>query len=107
MQKSQDVGLDPLVIFTGISVEIQYTGMIKYYASGWKTYSFPTALLPGSYPFRFYDAANSKSIQKTLVISGSEYKKSAAYVRLRTSTGSAISGQRSIGVAGHFQRSVF
>ena len=95
IQKNQDVSIDPIVIFTGIPVEIQFTGLIKYYSSGWKTYSFPTNMLPGTYPFRFYDDANSKYVQQNLDISGSEYKKSAAYLRLRTSTGNGISGANS------------
>ena len=58
MQKSQNVGDDPIVIFTGTSVAIQFTGDIQYYASGWKAFTSPMTLLPGHYTFRFSGDGN-------------------------------------------------
>lgn len=90
MQKQQDVAADPLVIFTGTKVTLQFTGDIQYYAGGWKTFTQPsTNLLPGTYPFRF-SGTGYPAVQINLTIAGSEMVNSIAYMRLINHSGTGL-----------------
>ena len=92
MQKSQNVSVDPVVIFTGTAVTLHFTGDIKYYASGWKTFTKPTMnLLPGTYTFKF-SGSGYPAYQTTLTVEGSEMEKSIAYIRLINSSGNPLAG---------------
>ncbi|MFC0878061.1 T9SS type A sorting domain-containing protein [Saccharicrinis sp. FJH2] len=92
LQKSQNVGTDPLVIFTGTAVTLHFTGDIMYYASGWKPFTKPTMnLLPGNYPFRFGNVDNP-AVQQTLTVEGSEMEKTISYIRLVNSANKGIAG---------------
>jgi hypothetical protein len=50
--QTQNVGADPTVDFSPTKVEIISAETVKYYASGWKTISGPTYMLPGTYKFK-------------------------------------------------------
>ncbi len=92
IQKSQNVANDPLVIFTGTEVTIQFSGTIQYYAAGWKTFTKPTmTLLPGAYTFSF-SGNGYPAVNVTLNVTGDEVKKSVVYVRLLSSTNSPLAG---------------
>ncbi|MBN1407519.1 MAG: hypothetical protein JW956_07015, partial [Calditrichaceae bacterium] len=77
-QKSQDIGVDPVVVFTTVKARVQLesslgdpldTGYVQYYASGWRdlgtTVNGESAkeLLPNNYPIRMtYEyGSNQKS----------------------------------------------
>jgi hypothetical protein len=71
--ETQDVGTDAMVAFTTTEVTFQFGGTIKYYASGWKTFSSPMEMLPGTYRFKFgndyqYVDVNGCSITQSVVI---------------------------------------
>jgi len=75
--KTQDVGtdpvvdLDPTVEFTVTKVTLEYPGTIKYYASGWKTFTKPTMyMLPGTYSFVFGSGAPGGTPQWVTVTAG-------------------------------------
>jgi len=90
LEKYQDVSVDPLVIFTGTAVTLQFTGEIQYSAGGWKTFTKPTVtLLPGNYKFRF-SGSGYPAFEKYIEVSGSEMKKSIAYLRLIDHSGNGI-----------------
>jgi hypothetical protein len=92
LQKNQDVSADPLVIFTGTKVTLQFSGTIEYYASGWKTFTKPTTtLLPGTYPFRFY-GTGFPAIQVNFTVGAEDIVNSVAYVRLINSKGVGLAG---------------
>jgi Tol biopolymer transport system component len=53
VQKSQDVGANPLVTFqTG---QVTCAACAKYYAGGWQPFTDGMQLLPGTYTFKFSD----------------------------------------------------
>ncbi len=82
LQKTQNVDADPVVVFTGTQVTLNYAGTINYYASGWKPFTQPTmSLLPGNYPIR-YEMPGHPSVQTTLTVEGDEMEKTVAYIRL-------------------------
>ena len=86
IQKSQDVSSNPIVIFNGVKVTLQFSGAIQYYASGWKTYTKPSmTLLPGTYTFKF------DSYQTSLVIS-SDLTESFVVVKLLNSLNVGLVG---------------
>jgi len=90
MEKYQDVSVNPIVIFTGTAVTLQFTGDIMYSAGGWKTFTKPTmTLLPGNYKFRF-SGSGYPAVEQYITVSGSEMKKSIAYIRLINSSGAGI-----------------
>jgi len=92
LQKNQNVATDPLVIFTGTKVTLQFSGNIEYYAGGWKTFTKPTTnLLPGTYPFRF-SGTGSPSIQTNFIVGADEIVNSVAYLRLINSKGIGLVG---------------
>lgn len=92
LQKSQNVSVDPVVIFTGTSVTLHFGGDISYYASGWKTFNKPTmSLLPGKYPIRF-SLPGQPAYQTTLIVEGSTMEKTVAYIRLIDSKGKGLEG---------------
>jgi hypothetical protein len=92
MTKSQNINSNPIVIFTGTSVTLNFTGTIEYYASGWKTFTKPTmSLLPGTYSFR-YSGTGYPAIQQNLTVASAAMIRSIAYLRLVKSTGSGIAG---------------
>jgi hypothetical protein len=65
VQKSQDVGVDPLVVFqTGAAISDSAT-CSAVYASGWRPFTQGMQLLPASYPFRF---ATGTPTQESFVI---------------------------------------
>jgi hypothetical protein len=87
LQKNQDVSVDPVVIFTGTKVTLQFSGNIEYYAGGWKTFTKPTTtLLPGTYPMRF-SGTGFPAVQVNFTVGGDEIVNSVAYVRLLNSKG--------------------
>jgi hypothetical protein len=52
-EKYQKINENPNVAFTTTTVTFQFCGTIKYYASGWKTFTKPTMeMLPGKYTFK-------------------------------------------------------
>ncbi len=91
LQKNQNIATDPVVIFRGTSVTLQFTGDIQYNSGGWKTFSSPMTLLPKTYAFRF-SAPGYPTIQKNITIAGSEMEKSIAYIVLRDSKGDPLAG---------------
>jgi flagellar hook capping protein FlgD len=76
LQKNQNVGIDPTVVFTATNVTINYPGKVTYYASGWKTFktnattSVTKPMLPKTYPFRFYALVGNQSTQMNITITG-------------------------------------
>jgi hypothetical protein len=52
---TRDIAADPTVKFSATKVEIISTETVKYYASGWKTLTGPTYILPGTYKFKIGD----------------------------------------------------
>ena len=83
IDKVQNIGLDPLVVFSAVDVTVKLLdssgtglngGEVLYYASGWKPFGTTDGggeahheMLPGSYTFRMkYQGAN---VDKTQVIS--------------------------------------
>jgi hypothetical protein len=98
LQKNQDVAANPLVVFTGTKVTLQFSGNIEYYASGWKTFNKPTTnLLPGTYPFRF-SGTGFPSIQTNLTVGADEIVNSVVYLHLINSKGVGLAG----GVADYY-----
>ena len=92
IQMNQNVGADPIVIFRGTAVTIQFTGNIQYNSGGWKTFTKPTmTLLPKTYAFRF-SAPGYPTVQKNIQITGSEMQLSIAYIMLLNSAGNPIAG---------------
>ncbi|MFY0643529.1 MAG: hypothetical protein JXR19_03615, partial [Bacteroidia bacterium] len=91
VSKKQDIGLDPVVIFTGTKVTINFTGDIVYYKSGWKTFTSPMTLLPGTYKFSFKKTGFG-GVQANILVTGSSIEKSVAYLYLKKSTGQFLAG---------------
>jgi hypothetical protein len=92
LQKNQNVADNPLVIFTGTKVTLQFSGNIEYYAGGWKTFTKPTTnLLPGTYPFRF-SGTGFPAVQTNFVVGADEIVNSVAYIRLINSKGVGLAG---------------
>jgi hypothetical protein len=92
LEKSQNVNQDPVVIFNGTNVTLQFTGDIQYYANGWKTFTKPTmTLLPGNYTFQF-SGNTYPATQINIQVTGSDMEDSIAYIRLINHSGAGISG---------------
>jgi hypothetical protein len=92
IQMNQNVGADPIVIFRGTAVTMQFTGDIQYNSGGWKTFTKPTmTLLPKTYAFRF-SAPGYPMVQKNIQITGSEMQLSIAYIMLLNSASNPIAG---------------
>jgi hypothetical protein len=92
IDKNQNVSVDPIVIFRGTGVTIQFSGNIEYNSGGWKTFTKPTmTLLPKTYSFRFSETGYP-TVTKNIQIAGSEQKLSIAYIMLLKSTGNPLAG---------------
>ena len=92
LKKVQDVGVDPVVIFTGTSVTLHFTGEIQFYASGWKTFTGPTmSLLPGDYTFRF-GGSGFPYRKRIITVSGDSMELSVSYIALLDSCGRGLAG---------------
>ena len=94
-QSNINTSVSPL-IFTTTSVTLNYSGNIKYYASGWKTFTKPTMdLLPGTYQFKFdgeHTAVN---------IAGCALEQTVLYITLKDSNGAGVAnGTAHLGVGG-------
>jgi hypothetical protein len=83
---TQNIGTTPTVVFTTTKVNIQFSGITKFYSSGWKVYSQPMEMLAGTYTFIFDGMSTSVNISGCLV------EKSVAIVQLKSSTGAGLAG---------------
>jgi uncharacterized repeat protein (TIGR01451 family) len=59
--KTQDVSLDPTVVFETSQVHSDSNNCIQYYAGGWQTFTQDMEMLPGTYTFRFNDGTPDES----------------------------------------------
>jgi hypothetical protein len=92
IQKNQNVVDDPVVVFRGTAVTIQFSGNIQYNSGGWKTFTKPTmTLLPKTYAFRFSEPGYP-TVTRNIQITGSEMELSVAYIMLLNSAGNPLSG---------------
>ncbi len=90
-----NTAVSPLT-FNTTSVTLNYSGNIKYYASGWKTFTKPTMdMLPKTYQFRF------DSEQTAVSISGCSIEQSVLFITLKDSNGAGVAnGTARLGVSG-------
>jgi hypothetical protein len=79
---------NPLV-FTTTTVTLSNAGTIKYYASGWKTFTSPLELLPHNYPFRFY-SNGTMILQQNINVLGCAY--SAGMLTVLDENGNGVPG---------------
>jgi hypothetical protein len=87
---NQNVGTNPLVSYTTVSVTLNYTGTIKYYASGWKTFPQPyLEMLPGTYTFKFYGTGGF-DFQQSISLTGCSYGGNVFAFRTLKADGSAL-----------------
>jgi len=92
IQKNQNVSTDPVVIFRGTAVTIQFSGNIEFNSGGWKTFTQPTmTLLPKTYAFRFSEPGYP-TVTRNIQITGSEMELSVAYIMLLNSADNPLSG---------------
>ena len=84
---NQDVGANPTVSYQTVSVTLNYGETIKFYASGWKTFTQPyMEMLPGTYSFKF------GSLRQQIVLSGCEYGGNVFIFYTKKSDGSPLPG---------------
>ena len=87
---NQNVGSDPTVSYTTVTVTLNYTGTIKFYASGWKTFNQPTMeMLPGTYNFKFYGTGGF-DFQQSIELTGCSYGGNVFAFRTLKADGSAL-----------------
>ncbi|MBN1195390.1 MAG: hypothetical protein JXA08_08630, partial [Methanomicrobiaceae archaeon] len=105
----QDIGIDPLVIFTTNTTTVRFAdsagngiagGVVEYYASGWKTFgttgpdgNVTKELLPKSYTFRITsDGATLSKVQDIAADPVVEFGTNLTTVRFETPDGTGIAG---------------
>ena len=80
--------VNPLT-FTAAQVTLHFSGDIRFYAGGWKSFSKPSMdLLPGAYPFRF------DGHQQQLAVNGCSLEQSVLSISLKDSAGAGVEGGR-------------
>jgi len=84
-----------IVEFQLTSVSVQFSGLVEYNHGGWKTFSSPTGLAPGTYPFRF-----DGKFETNIVVGTSAVEKSAVILKLTDSGGLPLSGGTARGGVG-------
>jgi hypothetical protein len=92
--QTQSVGSDPTVEFTTTTVTFQFGGTVKYYASGWKTFTSPMEMLPGTYKFNFGND------YQYVDISGCSMTKSIVILKLKDHNGNPLGGGTARGSSG-------
>ncbi len=88
INKQRGVGVSPAnpLIFETTSVAFQSSGPISFYSSGWKSFTSPMEMLPGSYTFKFDGT-------KTVVeISGCSINQVANVIKVSDHAGAPIAG---------------
>ena len=86
-QKSNiDISSTNSLVYQTTNVALQYPGTIKYYASGWKTFTSPMELLPYNYSFKF------DSYQTKVNVSGCSMTKSVVVLALKDHLGKGLAG---------------
>ena len=74
------------LVYQTTQVTLQYPETIKYYASGWQTFTSPMELLPYNYTFKF------GSFQTQYNVSGCALNKNVAILVLKDHLGKGLSG---------------
>ena len=91
-EKSQDIGVNPVVVFQTAMVKLQFSGTIQHGVGGWPTYVNPTEMLPVEHRFAFSGCGYPRQELRFTPSAGTVFEKSIVFLSLKNSSGSGLAG---------------